>query len=170
MTLINIEYGSLASSDTLNKNFSYLEDTISELSESTTTLISSIMSNIATINSRLSELADDIKECDQSCQSALVEQKSNTRTLLNKVSTVPNWALCYSLVGEEKSSYTSSLNGYLFTNPATGTEGTLTVNGVEAPFSTLLPIKAGDKIVCSATLESAFFIPAITIAAEETQD
>ena len=43
MALINIEYGSLASSDTMNKNFMYLDDKIAESSESIMTSISSIL-------------------------------------------------------------------------------------------------------------------------------
>ena len=60
MALINIEYGSLASSETMNKNFSYLDDKISETSDAIMTTISSMLSSIATINSRLSEITGDI--------------------------------------------------------------------------------------------------------------
>ena len=60
MALIDIEYGSLASSETMNKNFTYLDDKIAETSESIMTSISSILSNIATINSRLNDITESM--------------------------------------------------------------------------------------------------------------
>ena len=62
MALVNIEYGSLASSEIMNKNFIYLDDKIAESSESIMTSISSILSNIATINTRLNDISENITD------------------------------------------------------------------------------------------------------------
>ena len=45
MALINIEYGSVARSEVLNKNFLYLDEKIADSNTSTATNISSIFSN-----------------------------------------------------------------------------------------------------------------------------
>ena len=50
MTLIEIEYGSLASSETMNKNFNYLDDKLTNITEDINTNIATINSNIASIN------------------------------------------------------------------------------------------------------------------------
>ena len=47
MSLINIEYGSLASSEVMNKNFLYLDDKIAESNNSIMTSISSILSRLS---------------------------------------------------------------------------------------------------------------------------
>ena len=60
MALINIEYGSLASSETVNKNFTYLDEKIAESNESIMTSISSILSNIATINARINDISENM--------------------------------------------------------------------------------------------------------------
>ena len=45
MALINIEYGSVARSDVLNKNFLYLDEKIADTNNSNATSISSILSD-----------------------------------------------------------------------------------------------------------------------------
>lgn len=175
MALINIEYGSLASSDTMNKNFSYLDDKIAELSSSTTTLISSILSNIATINSRLGDLADDIQENSEKCASNL----SKTRQLVNKVSILPNWGLCYELSQGEMASKIVNRNGFLLLYPNTTAKGNLTVNGNTIPLKArsvaddnaaqmfFIPVKAGDNVACTVSLNKAFFLPAVEFLEED---
>ena len=57
MALENIEYGSLASSETMNKNFMYLDDKIANTAESIMTSISSILSNcVLSFSSSVSQL------------------------------------------------------------------------------------------------------------------
>ncbi len=54
MALTRIEYGSLASSETMNNNFEYLDNKIAEASERITSTSASIYSNIASVNTQLS--------------------------------------------------------------------------------------------------------------------
>lgn len=56
MTLTEIEYGSLASSATINSNFQYLQDKITELSALITSETSGYSSTVATLNNSISEL------------------------------------------------------------------------------------------------------------------
>ena len=50
MALTEIEYGSLASSDVMNKNFEYLDNKISDVSENLASNVATINANIATAN------------------------------------------------------------------------------------------------------------------------
>ncbi len=61
MALINIEYGSLASSSVMNNNFEYLDNRISTLSESLTAATSSISSVSASITNMVGQIADKIR-------------------------------------------------------------------------------------------------------------
>lgn len=56
MSLTEIEYGSLASSATLNGNFNFLQDKITELSSLITSETSSYSSTVATLNKSITEL------------------------------------------------------------------------------------------------------------------
>lgn len=174
MSLINIEYGSLASSTTMNSNFTYLENKISEVSESTTTAISSILSNIATINSRLNDFAETIQDNAASCQSEINDIRTRARTLFNKMSAIPNWESCYQLRGEELNQYTTTTNGFALLYPDNDTEGTISVNEkciLEGNNSSdkliVIPLKKGDQVVCTRDLLKGYFIPASSIAANE---
>lgn len=53
MALIDIEYGSLASSETLNKNFKFLQDSISEFAQVIETNKASLESQISTVNTNI---------------------------------------------------------------------------------------------------------------------
>ncbi|MCM1004417.1 MAG: hypothetical protein NC408_08760 [Candidatus Gastranaerophilales bacterium] len=179
MALINIEYGSIASSDTMNKNFAYLEDKITEVSASTNTMISSILSNIATINSRLGDITDNVQDDAKSFEAKLEEYRNKSRLCLNKLSMLPNWDKCFSLTEAEQSSYKVPKNGYLLLNPKTDSKGILTVNGSEVTLKTrysgydnsaqlyFIPVKTGDTASCTLTLEGAYFLPALEISSEE---
>ena len=81
MALINIEYGSLASSETMNQNFIYLDNKIAESSDSIMTSISSILSNIATINTRLNEITENMGDSINSLNAVLEDYKSKTKLL-----------------------------------------------------------------------------------------
>lgn len=61
MALIDIEYGSLASSDTLNKNFKFLQDSISEFAQVIETNKASLESQISTVNTNMNGKIDDLK-------------------------------------------------------------------------------------------------------------
>lgn len=175
MALTNIEYGSMASSDTMNKNFAYLDDRISEVTASMTALISSISSNIATINSRLGDLAEEVVENAKDCSSRL----DKTIGIINKSTLMPNWDLCYELSISEMTDQTAAANGYLLLYPKSSAKGDLVVNETKIPLKArsnaddnsaqmfFIPVRAGDKISCTVSLTSAYFLPAEEFSAEE---
>ncbi len=73
MALINIEYGSLASSKTLNDNFQYLDDRISSESDNHITDIASINSNIVSINNSISQFNEETNENLENINTTLEE-------------------------------------------------------------------------------------------------
>lgn len=179
MALINIEYGSIASSDTMNKNFLYLENKVSDLSNSLNTTISSILSNIATINSRLGEITDDIQDDAESFESKIEDYRLKTRLALNNLSMLPNWNKCFALTDAEQTSYKAPKNGYLLLDPKPESKGTLTINSKVVNLKTrngsadnaaqlyFVPVKAADIISCTLTLNGAYFLPVVEISSEE---
>ena len=66
MSLTNIEYGSLASSEVMNNNFEYLDNRITSVAGDLTSASSSIYSNIASLSTTLSgqseEIASDLQD------------------------------------------------------------------------------------------------------------
>ena len=60
MPLTHIEYGSLASSETMNNNFEYLDNRITTVANNLTTTSSSIYSNIASLNSTFTQANENI--------------------------------------------------------------------------------------------------------------
>ncbi len=179
MALINIEYGSIASSDTMNKNFLYLEDKITELSNSSNTMISSILSNIATINSRLGEITDDVQDDAKNFESKIEDYRTKTRLALNNLSMLPNWDKCFALTNEEQASFKVPKNGYLLLNPKPESKGNLTVNDSVVTLKTrnssydnagqlfFIPVKAADVVGCTLSLAGAYFLPVVEISSEE---
>lgn len=177
MTLINIEYGSLASSETLNKNFIYLDEKISETTESIQASISSILSNITTINSRLNEISEVNTDTTEALSSRLEDYKSKTKILINNVSMLPDWKKTSTI--SLKSNYTVPSNGYLLLLPLTTTSGNLTVNGKSFSFKlkssdydfgaqlVAIPVLEGDIVSCSAGLLNSFFLPSKEVSLEE---
>ena len=65
MAITRIEYGALASSELMNNNFEYLDNRISQVSESIASENSGIYSNIASVNSSLLSLADSLRPIGQ---------------------------------------------------------------------------------------------------------
>ena len=128
MALINIEYGALASSDTMNRNFSYLDDRISTTSDSISTNISSILSNIATINSRIGEVADDLLETSGDIGTTINQVKTTTNGALNSVTMVPNWSGIISI--SKPNNYTVPSNGFVLLQPQANSAGDLKVNSI----------------------------------------
>lgn len=72
MALTEIEYGSLASSEIVNGNFTYLDNKISGVAENITTTAATINSNIATINSTMSAMREEINNSIEACSDATV--------------------------------------------------------------------------------------------------
>ena len=73
MPLTTIEYGSLASSEVMNDNFSYLDNRITSVAGNLTSATSSINSSIASMNSTISgqieDINDDIDDLETSIES-----------------------------------------------------------------------------------------------------
>ncbi len=59
MALIEIEYGSLASSEMMNNNFNYLDNRVSGVSENLISTAASINSNIVSINNAVTSLSEN---------------------------------------------------------------------------------------------------------------
>ncbi len=71
MALTTIEYGSLASSEVMNNNFEYLDNKITEISDTLISNTASIYSNIASINSSISSLRESLSENISNLQNSL---------------------------------------------------------------------------------------------------
>ena len=156
MSLINIEYGSIASSDVINKNFLYLESKLNENTSSIMTSISSILSNIATINSVLSELSNAIQDINSELGSKIDNNFSKTKVLFNKLAIIPDWKNKISLSG--LNAYTPSLNGLLVIKNCNN----LAINGtvIKSNGEVSIFVSAGDLITNSNNFTAEdFYIP-----------
>ena len=176
MALTDIEYGSLASSETLNKNFFYLLDKIAETASSINTSISSILSNIATINSRLGDLSEEIQASAETLgadlSKGLTKQEEYTKTLVEKSLMIPEWSKC--VVVNQLSTHRVPSNGYLLINPVPSASGNIIVNGVNVALKTkgdshltVVPVKKDDVVTCTLAISSAYFLPVTTFIISE---
>ncbi len=176
MALINIEYGSLASSETMNKNFQYLDDKISETAGSFTTSISSVSSNIATINSNLSDLSEKLDDTKEEIEGSIEDTNSCIMTALM----LPDWTACISI--SKPNSYKVPSNGYVMINPVANSSGNLTINGVTVYFkyrgheddnAAILvpyPVKKDDIVTLSSNVIAAYFLPVVEEIIVEDSD
>lgn len=167
MALINIEYGSLASSETMNSNFQYLDDKISEVSSSFTISISSVSSNIATVNANLTDLAETLDSTKEELKESIENADSRIVTTLM----LPDWSGCISI--SKPNSYKAPSNGYVLINPQAQGSGNLIVNGVtvylkyrghENDNSAQLvpyPVKKGDIMTCNVKITAVYFLPVV---------
>lgn len=78
MALTEIEYGSLASSETMNNNFEYLDNKITSVSEDIVSATASINSNIASINTTLTNFSEGTNKNIEDINSSLSVLKENT--------------------------------------------------------------------------------------------
>lgn len=171
MALINIEYGALASSETMNKNFLYLDDKIADTSESIMTSISSILSNIATINTRINEITDNMDDSVESLISTIEDYKTKTKLLVNKASMVPDWKNCALITVSTDTTYKVPQNGYLLILPQASAKGELVINNTTVTLKnrnsgddnaaqlTAFPVFDGDIVSCTVNLNSVYFLP-----------
>lgn len=166
MTITNIEYGSLASSEILNNNFSFLEEKITNFNDEINTSISSILSNIATINTRLTEFSEALANATQESDNKLQEFKSKILIAINKTSLLPDWKNIYTISSLEN--YTVSTNGYIIINSQNEENIDISINGESLNIlelnennngTIILPVKEADVIVCNTTPNSVYFIP-----------
>ncbi len=171
MALIDIEYGSLASSDTMNKNFIYLDNKIAETSESIMTSISSIFSNIATINARLNDINENMQDSIKSLGATIEEYKAKTKILVNKASMLPDWKKCTQINFGPEASYTAKSNGYLLLVTVNTSRGNVFINntsflikertGIYDNASELIsiPVSNGDVISTDVVFNSTYYLP-----------
>lgn len=178
MALTDIEYGSLASSELLNKNFLYLENKISETANVINTSISSILSNIATINSRLGDLSEEIQasseKVGEDLTKGLAKQEEYTRRLVESVLMLPDWNKC--LVIRDLSTYTAPSNGYVLVNPQPAASGNVIVNGISIALKTkgdshltIIPVKKDDVLTSSVAMTTAYFLPVASLISSEAE-
>lgn len=78
MSLTEIEYGALASSEVMNNNFQYLDNKISDVSENLSSTTAIINTNIATANSSISNLGESMNK-------SLENMKTNLTTAMNDI-------------------------------------------------------------------------------------
>ena len=178
MALLNIEYGSIASSDTMNRNFSYLDERISDSNTQINASISSILSNIATINSRLSEISESFASSVSTLESTITEYNAKTKLLVSKSGMVPNWSSCRSVNFSTGTNYTATANGYLLILANSASKGNLSVNGSTVSFKlrdnsydnaaclVAIPLMEGDVVSTTVTCQYAYFVPAAEINVE----
>lgn len=171
MALIDIEYGSLASSETMNKNFTYLDDKIAETSDSIMTSISSILSNIATINARINDITENMDDSVETLNSTIEEYKTKTKLLVNKASMVPNWKNCSSIEISTNTKYTVPSNGYLLLLAKASEKGDIIINNQTFKFKDVasaydyseqlisIPVFDGDIVSSSIVFNNVYFLP-----------
>ena len=166
MPLINIAYGSLASSETMNKNFNYLDEKIENESNATMTSISSILSNVATINTRLAELSESISNIGIDFNAKLDECKNKTKILVQQSTMLPHWNGCRSISISDV--YSVTANGFVLILPEENSVGSLKVNttnitDLRQDFI-FIPVKEGDVIISSLAIKKAFFLPVTEVS------
>ena len=169
MALINIEYGSLASSETMNNNFSYLDDRISDSNTAVNTSISSILSNIATINTRLNELSSDVEDELDELDTKVEGYKTKLKLLVSKAATAPSWTGLSAVTITAGTSYTVTSNGYLLITPA-NSQTTATINSVsyvlKAGQTVTLPVFKDDVVTLSVSPSAVYLLPAAEVSVE----
>lgn len=178
MALLNIEYGSIASSDTMNRNFSYLDEKINDSNTQINSSISSILSNIATINSRISDVSELLSSSVSTLESTIADYKSKTKLLAEKSCMVPNWSACTNANLSTNSSYTAPSNGYILILTETTAKGNLVINGSTVSFKvcdslydnsanlSAVPLKAGDVVSTTTACRYTYFVPVAEISVE----
>ena len=77
MALTEIEYGSLASSEVMNNNFGYLDNKISDVSETLSSNVATINSNIATTNASISTLGENVNKSVEALNTNLTNATNN---------------------------------------------------------------------------------------------
>ena len=169
MALTNIEYGSLASSAVINSNFSYLDDRISDSSESIMTNISSILSNIATINTRLNTLSDGIEDAVEELNTKLEGYKNKLKLLTAKACIVPNWSGITGVTITANTAYIPQSNGYLIITPGSS-QINLTINEKTIQIKTgqvaTIPVRENDSVVMNSVPSAVSFLPVAEVSVE----
>lgn len=167
MDLKIIEYGSLASSEIMNNNFSYLDKKIETNLEATDTAVSSLFSNIATINTRLNDLVETFGDALEAANTKIDDYKNKTKLMISENSMVPNWMGCVAI--GDLNSYTIQKSGYLLLILEGISNKEIFINDVVIPLNSTisyLPVKEGDIISSNLENIKAYYIPATCISIE----
>lgn len=162
MTLTEIEYGSIASSEVINNNFNHLENKIAQVNEAVMTNISSLASNIATINSRLTELSEELNDIEADLNIKIETYRAKTKLLVAGNSMLPNWGTFIQIEITNGESYTAETNGYLLLIPNEGAEAVFTLNAKEISGVSgfvIIPVCEGDIFSASTGLKDLYVLP-----------
>lgn len=160
MALTHIEYGSVAKSDTINNNFTYLEDKITETSETLLSSINSLSSNISAVNTSLNQLSETLNSSLETLDGKVEEYKTKTKLLVNKALNIPNWSGITEAEGSN-CTYTAPANGFylLILSAEAGCVITLNENSIN-PNNTgfmIIPVKSGDVLTASENVYNVYF-------------
>ena len=168
MTLNNIEYGSIASSDILNKNFSLLNNKISANNDVISAELSSVMSNIASINLKLNELSDEISDAHFMLISQINDLKNRIQIVINDVNLLPEWKEIISV--EKLIDLNIESNGYLYLVPQNG-NAKVDINGalIDVSSPIFIPIKFGDVINSTSEWSAISFLPIYNVLFDRNQ-
>ena len=110
MPLINIEYGSLASSEVMNDNFEYLDDRITTVANNLTSASSSLYSNIASLNSNFSQQYESLS----SDLSSLTSYAEAIRADFDSLNLTPDYSKAVTVVNSSGSgSHNIDWDGWL---------------------------------------------------------
>ncbi len=111
MPLTHIEYGSLASSDTMNNNFEYLDDRITTVANNLASESSSIYSTLASMNSQYTQQDEALAADINDLETDLTELTNS----FNSMDLTPNYSNAVTVVnqGGGSGSYNIDWNGWL---------------------------------------------------------
>lgn len=164
MPLTHIEYGSLASSETMNDNFEYLDDKITTVANNLTSTSTSIYSNISNLNTSFTEQYQEI--------ASDISDLADDLGILADSFAAQNNAPDYDKGIGITLPYTATADGYVYA----GVEGTDTVkyvyvneqivhghcgySGGKTVYSgSLFRVSAGDVVTAGRTKWNYYFYP-----------
>ncbi len=176
MPITNIEYGALASSETLNNNFSYLDEKITTANAGINTSISSILANIATINSTINTISSSLDGQISTLNQKIETYRTKIKELVAKSNMLPNWLGCRRITITTGKNYVPASNGYVMLIPDSAESGLITINGVSmylkhrnnaydnASELTIIPVQKNDTLSVSLSLKQAYFVPIASVS------
>ena len=168
MSLTNIEYGSIASSDILNKNFSLLNNKISANNDAISAELSSVLSNIASINLKLNELSDEISDTHFTLISQINDLKNRIQFAVNEVNLLPDWKEMLSI--EKLTNFNVESNGYLYLVPKND-NARVDINGalIDILAPAFIPVKIGDVINSASEWNTISFLQIYNVQLDRNQ-
>lgn len=160
MALTHIEYGSVAKSDTINNNFSYLNDRITEINDTLTTTINSLSSNISAVNASLNQLSESFNSSLETLDGKIEEYKTKTKLLVNKALNIPNWSGLTTAEGSNDT-YTAPANGFYLLILSGESRSAIALNGNSINSNNtgliIIPVKSGDVLTAAESAYDVYF-------------